>query len=64
MLLNKLNKMKNSIKLLEKEVKEIQILMKKNMIKCGTYPEKLSLLIGEHLTAIDKLKSAKNTNLF
>lgn len=56
--------MKNSIKLLEKEVKEIQILMKKNMIKCGTYPEKLSLLIGEHLTAIDKLKSAKNTNLF
>ena len=53
--------MENSIKLLEQEVKEIQVLIKTSMTKCGDYPQKLELLIGEHLTAIDKLKNVKLT---
>ena len=49
--------MENSIKLLEKELKELQELIKANMVKCGNYPSQLELLIGEHLTAIAHLKS-------
>ena len=49
--------MENSIKVLEKEVKDIQELIKTNMVKCGNYPSKLEFLIGEHLTAITHLKS-------
>ena len=49
--------MENSIKLLEHEVKEIQVLIKTSINKYGNYPQQLELLIGEHLTAIYKLKS-------
>lgn len=49
--------MENSIKVLEKEVKELQELIKINMVKCGNYLSQLELLIGEHLTAISHLKS-------
>lgn len=53
--------MDNSIKILEQEVKDLQNLIKTNMIKCGNYPQQIELLIGEHLTAIEKLKHVELT---
>ena len=53
--------MENSIKILEQEIQELQGLIKANMTKCGNYPQQLALLIGEHLTAIDKLIEAQKS---
>lgn len=51
--------MKNSINILEKEIKRIQAVIKKAMLSKGDFDRKLELLIGEHYTAIAKLEGKK-----
>lgn len=56
--------MENSIKILEKEIKRIQAIIKKAMLSKGDFDRKLELLIGEHYTAIKKLEGTTRVEIY